>query len=259
MMSTFSNPEKKPKNTIETVLPQALAEIAQPEKQREEKQSKEKPPRRPGRPRATELQGDQLKAVIVQAAAQVYGQVGYNACTVEMFAKAAGVSRALFYRLFKDKHAVIELVVQQANDELRVAMLAALLPDMDQLILVRRMIKVYFDWCESQGQVAAAIYHEFQNPESPAGYHRDQIMAEISTLWRLIRVQRGEKPLQPFLIDTLIRAVEHAGSSAFCPTPKSPDTIQLYRVIAERILLTAIAYPTQHDLLPSLDEVSESL
>ncbi|RZA06658.1 MAG: TetR/AcrR family transcriptional regulator [Moraxellaceae bacterium] len=247
-MSTLSSPEKKLKAAIETLSQETVLP---------EKKSSEKQPRRPGRPRATELQGDQLKTVIVQAAAQVYGQIGYNACTVELFAKAAGVSRALFYRLFKDKHEVVELVVQQANDELRVAMLAALLPSMDQLTLAHRMIGVYFDWCEAQGQVAAAIYHEFQNPESPAGRHRDQIVAEISTLWRLIMLQRGEKPLQPFLIDTLIRAVEHAGSSAFCPTPKSPETIQLYRVIAERILLAAIAHPADHALLPSIDEVSE--
>ena len=213
--------------------------------------------RKPGRPRANEPQGEELKEGIIDAASRVYGDVGYSAATVEMLSQAGGVSRALFYRLFKDKHEVIDLVVTKANDQLRTAMMAALIPGMDQINLVKTMIGLYFEWCEAQGQVAAAIYHEFHNPDSPAAMRRDQLVAEIAQIWRLIAQQQGEKPLKPFMIDTLVRAIEHAGSSAYCPSPKPPEQIAMYRAVAERVLLASIAKPGEYDRIPSLDGVVE--
>ena len=54
---------------------------------------------------------------ILAAAAEVFGQLGYQKTTIQDIVAGAGVSRPLFYRRFRDKQHVFEVVVDRLITE----------------------------------------------------------------------------------------------------------------------------------------------
>ena len=54
---------------------------------------------------------------ILSAAAEAFGQLGYQKTTIQDIVAGAGVSRPLFYRRFRDKQHVFEVVVDQLITE----------------------------------------------------------------------------------------------------------------------------------------------
>lgn len=60
---------------------------------------------------------------ILAAAIQVFGTYGFGKSTVEDIAAAAGVSKPLFYRQFKNKHDVFEAVIEQVFGDWHEAMI----------------------------------------------------------------------------------------------------------------------------------------
>jgi AcrR family transcriptional regulator len=54
---------------------------------------------------------------ILAAATEVFGQLGYQKTTIQDIVAGAGVSRPLFYRRFRDKRHVFEVVVDQLITE----------------------------------------------------------------------------------------------------------------------------------------------
>lgn len=54
---------------------------------------------------------------IVAAATEVFGQLGYQKTTIQDIVAGAGVSRPLFYRRFRDKEHVFEIVVDELITE----------------------------------------------------------------------------------------------------------------------------------------------
>ena len=64
-----------------------------------------------GRPAATDPSGDDLRDLVISAATEVYAEQGYGGTSVQKILAVSGVSRPTFYRLFKDRHEVIEAIV----------------------------------------------------------------------------------------------------------------------------------------------------
>ncbi|MBF7729270.1 TetR/AcrR family transcriptional regulator [Pseudomonas sp. N040] len=211
--------------------------------------------RRPGRPRADEPQGEGLREVVIAAAARVYASHGYRGGSVDLIAREAGISRPLFYRLFKDRHEVIEVVVQRANDDLRVAVLQAILPQARLLPMLSAAIDAYFDWCRSHAPIVGSIYREVHDPESPASFHQKKIIEEMAQLVRVKAEERGSQPLHPLMLETLIGAIEHVGSVSFWPQPKPPAELARNRAVIERIVLAAVAGAADQADVPGIDTV----
>lgn len=74
-----------------------------------------------------EEEKDRRRGEIVDAAEQIYEQVGWDALTMDQVARAARLSRALVYVYFRDKDDVLLAVVDRAIDQLygRFSMAAA--------------------------------------------------------------------------------------------------------------------------------------
>ena len=211
--------------------------------------------RKPGRPRAGELQGEGLREVVIEAAARVYGSHGYRGASVELIAKEAGISRPLFYRLFKDRLEVIEVVVSRANDDLRVAVLQAIMMQKRLMPMLSATIDAYFDWCRSHAAIVGSIYREVHDPESPASRHQKKIISEMAELVRIKAEERGSQSLHPLMLETLIRAVEHVGSVSFWPEPLPDEELQRNRAVIVRIVLAAVASSNDQPEVPGLQTV----
>lgn len=211
--------------------------------------------RRPGRPRADQLQGEGLREEVIAAAARVYGLHGYRDASVELIAQAAGISRPLFYRLFKDRREVIDVVVGRANDALRAMVLQAMLPHARLLPMLSAAIDAYFAWCRQYAAIAGSIYRELHDPESPASVHRTQITADLAQLIKVKAQEQGRASLHPLMLDTLICAIEHVGSHSFWPRPLPEEELARHRAVIQRIALAAVADTVDQADVPGLETV----
>lgn len=211
--------------------------------------------RKPGRPRADELQGEGLREGVIEAAARVYGIHGFRGASVELIAREAGISRPLFYRLFKDRREVIDVVVARANDDLREAVMQAILPQKQLLPMLSATIDAYFDWCRSHAAIVGSIYREVHDPESPASIHQKKIVDDMARLVREKAEERGSQPLHPLMMETLIRAVEYVGSVSFWPEPPADEVLARNRAVIVRIVLAAVASTTDQLGVPCLESV----
>ena len=208
-----------------------------------------------GRPSANALQGEELREHVISTAAQVYGQYGYRDTSVALITKAAGISRPLFYRLFKNCREVIDTVVARANESLFMAFLEVSSNKTDLLAMLSAGIDAYFVWCRSYGAVVGPIYRELNDPESPASVHRNLIVEKVMHLIQDIVQSHGYPRLDPLLIDTLLRTVEHIGSTTFWPEPQTDEVVTKNRAILQRLVMATVARPEDQHFVPSLESV----
>lgn len=216
--------------------------------------------RRRGRPPASERAENGVKEQLIVAAREVYGDFGYNGSSVERIIERANVSRPTFYRLFKDRYDIIEIVVEQAHNQLRDHIVKAITDEQvgkgGPLVMAGAAVDAYFAWCEQLGSLVGSLYSEMHDENSPASRHRQRIIKEFVQLLHLEAEKRGRPQLEPVFYDVLIRAVEHAGSTAFSPDPKPEEVIAKHRAAAARVLMAGLAGADDVGDLPGLEALA---
>ena len=71
------------------------------------------------RPAYTRLQVDERRRQLLERAAELYVQQGYDQLSMSRIAREAGISKALLYHYFPSKRAYFVATIEQAADELR--------------------------------------------------------------------------------------------------------------------------------------------
>lgn len=215
--------------------------------------------RRRGRPPASESAEHDIREQIIVSAKEVYADNGYNGSSVERIIARANISRPTFYRIFKDRYEVIDIVVRQANEELFAAVQEAIATsESDGVVgMAKASVDAYFAWCEQRGAFVGVMYAEMHDSNSPASAHRKNNIEAFVALVHAKAQQAGRPKLNPMLYDVLVRAVEHTGSAAFSPDPKPDDVIEGYRNVAKRILIASLASPAEYEDIPSLEKLAD--
>jgi len=208
-----------------------------------------------GRPSASELQGEELREHVISTAAQVYGEKGYRDTSVALITSAAGISRPLFYRMFKNRWEIVDIIVARANESLFSELIKASSAQTELLEMLSAGIDAYFTWCRSYGAVVGPIYRELNDEESPASKHRKIIVEKVIHLIQDIVEKYGYPRLDALFIDTLLRTVEHVGSTTFWPEPQEEAVVLKNRAILQRIVMAAVARPEDKGLVPSLESI----
>lgn len=211
--------------------------------------------RGPGRPQATDPSGDELRALIVAAAGVVYARHGYAGSTVEQILQASGVSRPTFYRHFRDRREVLDIVIAQINDALRdiVAEMTIKANSLEEAIAAA--IDAYFAWGKRIGPLVGPIYREIDDPVSPASEHRQRILAELSQLLDRLMASLGRARFQPMVYDTLLHVIEYVGHQAFWPKPESPRQVARRKKLIARIMTATLVQASECTELPSIDDL----
>lgn len=197
--------------------------------------------RKPGRPRDPKASAAAIRESIIAAAGEVYAQQGYHSFSIALLLEAATVSRPTFYRHFKDKTDVIDIVVARAN--------ALLLEQVTRRIgrgnsledVVDNGIDAYFAWGRSIGRLAGAIYREIHDKQSPASVHRERALEDLGKLMQSAFETRGAK-LRPRIYTALMHMIEHVGHQAFWPTKKSAMEIAELKSTIRTIILGTVQY-----------------
>ena len=211
--------------------------------------------RGPGRPATTQPSGEELRELIIAAATEDYAKHGYQGSSVAQILAVSGISRPTFYRYFKSRREVLEIVIGRINDLLR-DIVAELTVQEDNLRgIVTVAIDAYFEWGRRIGPLLGPIYREINNPESPASVHRLRIIEELTELFQTRLESLGRSRLDPALYEALLHVMEHIGHTAFWPEEKSEKEIAHRRSVISRVLIASLALPSDYDQLPPLESL----
>ena len=97
------------------------------------------------RPR-TRLGREERREQLIAAATEVFNGRDPNDVTFEEVAEAAGVSRALVYNYFGDRHGLIEAVHLRHINDLRARVNYALASVRDRRLAMRRVVRVHLEY-----------------------------------------------------------------------------------------------------------------
>jgi AcrR family transcriptional regulator len=90
-----------------------------------------------------EEEKERRRAEIVDAAEQLYAEVGWDAVTMDRVAKSARLSRALIYVYFQDKNDLLLAIAERALAELRERFIAAAAAHVEGLDKVQAIGRAY--------------------------------------------------------------------------------------------------------------------
>ena len=153
-----------------------------------------KPPRRVPQ----QERGERRVAEVLEAAAAVIAEVGYEAATMTQVAERAGASIGAVYQYFPNKEAVVRALRAQYGDEIdaRWAPLTEEAAGLTIPQLVERIFAVLIDFIESRPAYMALL-------SAPRGYTRDpaarnRLREHFATLFR--RKQPALTPADAFRV-----------------------------------------------------------
>jgi AcrR family transcriptional regulator len=210
----------------------------------------------PGRPRADQPTGEVLRELVIAGAERVYSRRGYRDSSVEQICVEAGVSRSLFYRMFRDRREIIEIVVHRAYDELVRVILDRAAMENSVLTMASAATHAYLDWCVTRGSLAGPLGAERHDRESPVRVRRRQAIEELIERVDMLADRLVRPRLDPLYYETLIGAVEQLVSTAFWPQRLGDDEIARRRTLAQRLVLASLAGGADLGQVPSLETIT---
>ncbi|MBI5895945.1 MAG: TetR/AcrR family transcriptional regulator [Desulfobacterales bacterium] len=175
--------------------------------------------RKRGRPPKLSLQKMPIERAILEAAKQVCADYGVQALTVELILQQSGVSRPTFYKYFKNKEIVLEMVCRKVNGQLVEAMRTALLENrsgvLDPGSVSAAIVDTYLNWGMTQGAIIGRFYQVRSDEASALSRHREETVAKIIEIMQQVIRRAGFSAQDPLLLKSLIGLVEHLGSTLF--------------------------------------------
>ena len=116
-----------------------------------------------GRP--SRLTGAQRQRLILDAAADLFAERGYERARLEEIAAAAGVSKALIYEHFDGKRELYAQIMRKGTDESLGLVLAAAAAEPDSLRRLEAGLGAFLDFVADQPSVWRVIEQEVSDPE----------------------------------------------------------------------------------------------
>lgn len=113
--------------------------------------------------------GRATRQSLLDAAMNVFGELGYDRASISEITRRAGVAQGTFYIYFSDKRAAFVELVHQLNHDLRLAIRNAI-ADLDDRIEMERVgLQTFFDYMGSHVALNRIVREsEFVSPET---YH----------------------------------------------------------------------------------------
>jgi AcrR family transcriptional regulator len=147
--------------------------------------------------------GQRTQQRILDAALQVFGEVGYHRCSIDRITKLAGCSRVSFYQYFSTKEDVFRDLAAQVGRQLTASTeaLGPITPDLDGWTALRGWVARHTDMYERYAPVYQAFPTAAESDEALAG---GSARAGERTV-ALLRSRLATTDLPPRQLDPLLR------------------------------------------------------
>lgn len=200
--------------------------------------------RRRGRPTKEESIGLPLEDLMVAAAKQVCCEYGVHGLTVEHILRKAGISRPTFYKFFKNKEMVLEVVCEQTYQKLIEAMQKAVLqtpsPCSEGGSVADLVIDTYLAWGMSEGCIVKCFYEAITDETSIVTRYRTKTVEVLQALFQ-DTIDRSDIPeCDPLLLTSMINLIEFLGVPLFSSNPSKAEVKRvrnIMRMVLEKLLL----------------------
>lgn len=110
-------------------------------------------------PARKRLPTDERRALIVEAAGQLFGERGYDGVTLDEVAAASGVTKPILYRHFDDKRALYLALLARHRDDL--GSFAALIPaEGDPVERLRAVLDLWLTYVEAHSYAWGMLFRD---------------------------------------------------------------------------------------------------
>ena len=180
--------------------------------------------------------GEATKRRILDAAEEVFGELGYYEASVSEITRRAGVAQGTFYIYYHSKREIFEELVSDLGERLRVATRAAIAGSSTRQETERRGFKAFFQFVTAHRQ----LYHIIQEAERVAPQVADAYYQ---------RIARG-----------YVRALRAAMNTGEIPEASSEALAYALMGIGHFIALRWLIWPRESGAEPQIpDDVIDSV
>ena len=173
---------------------------------------------------------------ILEGAAKAFGRTGYAETTVDAIIAAAGVSRPSFYKFFRNKDEVFDLLHEMYALALIQAVKAAATSTSDPQGKLELATDAFLRQIATTGRLAQALYSESRKPGSRVAVRYRETVSVLTAFFGQQAAEMGIESLDPLVYGGLIAATEVIGMSLVHAA--GPNGAQTER--ARRAILTIL-------------------
>lgn len=117
---------------------------------------------------------------ILEAADELFGEVGFDAATTRQIAEASGANKALIHYHFQNKQELFGELMDRYYERLNAALSQALLGEGDARERLRRLVSAYMDFLRENSSFWKMVQREVAG-----GQHVDRIVQHTAPLFEL--------------------------------------------------------------------------
>jgi len=150
---------------------------------------------------------------ILEGAAAAFGRGGFADTRVDDIIAAAGVSRPSFYKFFRNKDEVFDLLHEMHALSLLQSIKSAAVTADDPTDKVERSIEAFLRQMAASGGLARALYSESHRPGSPQATRYQETTAALVAFFVEQSSAILERQIDPLVYTGLVAAAEAIGAS----------------------------------------------
>lgn len=198
---------------------------------------------RRGRRPQTPEEAERMRALILDASAEVFAEQGFHRMTVEQILRRASIARPTFYRYFDSVADAANGVLERTDQSILAAVIGAFNSGEGLAVKVAGAVAAYLEWARGRGPLLKAMYAELHDPTSPVSEHRQtvqHVLADaIRDQFRLV----GKPVPNDFDIDLALNIVIYAGFKLHLEGDATDEELRHARESVERVVITLLEIP----------------
>jgi AcrR family transcriptional regulator len=171
--------------------------------------------RKRGRPPKKAAKEKPLHDVIVEAVRQVCCDHSVHGLTVELILRQAGISRPTFYKFFRNKEEVLDLVSKEVNQKLVNAITREFQKQNPKDLNFITVIDAYLDWGMGEGAIVDRLYQAVKDETSIPSMNRKNTVKQVIKVIQEAVVSSGRAEQDTLLLDALINTFEYLCNPLF--------------------------------------------
>ena len=170
--------------------------------------------RKRGRPSKKNGFEKPMSDLIVDAARLVCCEVGVHGLTVERILRTAGISRPTFYKFFKNKDEVLDLIQQRVNQTLINSISLVFTDMLPDEVSLESAVDAYLKWGMEEGAIVGKLYQAMGEPGLLTENRETTVHMVIDVFQRAL-VAAGRTEQDPLLLEVMIHSCEYLCNPLF--------------------------------------------
>ncbi len=187
--------------------------------------------------------------LILDTAAVLFEEMGYDATTTKHVAERAGIAVGSVYHWFPDKATLANALAERYLEQLLKVYAAELIDDPDEHTyqLVQRFVRVLAEFALDHPTFATLFVSSFDPrvPDSPGGRLRDGLHRQVATLVEL-RAE-GTDPIMAEVVTTTVVTIFHALLASASRSQGPQRTLHIEELTHVLVAYLAARFPSSSD------------